>query len=174
MNEDDIAFYRSLELKERDRQLLRAIKDNGGEWSPGRVVRYLGGITSARGHSILRKLIAHGYLEPVRPRAYTCRMRKDAPEIDPPLASPEVLPWEDLLGSVYLYISWYHTTRQLTTEQREMFADAVDRAFMARQIADGEEPRPVAQRWWRDDFCLHCLRIMKGMQVKHPDDGCQN
>jgi len=58
----------------------------------------------------------------------------------------------DLLASIWLYVGWRSATRSLTIEQRELWADAVDADVMAGQIEDGEEPRPVAERWWRDDF----------------------
>lgn len=57
----------------------------------------------------------------------------------------------ELLGSIWLYVSWRQVTKPLTTEQKELWADAVDADVMAAQAADGEEPRPVADRWWRDD-----------------------
>lgn len=57
-----------------------------------------------------------------------------------------------LLGSIWLYVSWRYVTKQLTTEQKEAWADAVDAWSMAMQVDDGEEPRAVAERWWRDDF----------------------
>lgn len=57
----------------------------------------------------------------------------------------------DLLGSIWLYVGWRSATRSLTTEQRELWADAVDAKVRARQIEDGEDPHPVAERWWRDD-----------------------
>jgi hypothetical protein len=60
-------------------------------------------------------------------------------------------PYEDLLASLWLYINWYFVTRQLTTPQKELFADAVD-AFHARANAEdpGNDAQPV-ERWWRDD-----------------------
>jgi DNA-binding transcriptional regulator PaaX len=56
----------------------------------------------------------------------------------------------ELLGSIWLYVKWHFVTKQLTTPQKELFADAVDAISRARQIEDGEEPRSVADRWWRD------------------------
>lgn len=58
----------------------------------------------------------------------------------------------DLLGSIWLYVKWRYVTKQLTTEQKELWADAVDAKARQQQIEDGEELRPVAERWWRDDF----------------------
>ena len=58
----------------------------------------------------------------------------------------------ELLGSIWLYVKWRHVTKQLTTEQKELWADAVDAEARQRQIEEGEEQRAVAERWWRDDF----------------------
>lgn len=66
-------------------------------------------------------------------------------------AHEEVEQLQDLLGSIWLYVNWRYVTKQLTTGQKELWADAVDADVMAGQIEDGEEPRPVADRWWRDD-----------------------
>jgi hypothetical protein len=58
--------------------------------------------------------------------------------------------YEDLLASLWLYIPWRFVTSQLTTPQKELFADALD-AFHAR--ANAEDPDLDAQpvdRWWKD------------------------
>jgi hypothetical protein len=52
----------------------------------------------------------------------------------------------ETLGSIWLYVKWRYVTGKLTTEQRELWADAVD-AF-----GDPEDRGPKAERWWRDDF----------------------
>lgn len=57
----------------------------------------------------------------------------------------------DLLCSIWLYVGWRSVTRSLTTEQKELWANVVDAELRKLQIEDGEEPRPVADRWWRDD-----------------------
>lgn len=57
--------------------------------------------------------------------------------------------YEDLLGSIWLYIKWQYVTKQLTTVQKEMFADAVD-ASSRRLNEDDEGWTPVAERWWQD------------------------
>lgn len=54
--------------------------------------------------------------------------------------------YQDLLGCVWLYIKWQYVTKQLTTEQKELFADAVD-AWSLR-LNDGGESTKV-ERWWR-------------------------
>jgi len=59
-------------------------------------------------------------------------------------------PYEDLLASIWLYIPWQYVTKQLTTPQKEMFADAID-ASHARSDAQESEPEPhPVERWWRD------------------------
>lgn len=58
--------------------------------------------------------------------------------------------YQDLLGAIWLYIPWHYVTKQLTTEQKELFADAVD-GCSGRMNADepGINLHP-ADRWWRD------------------------
>lgn len=50
----------------------------------------------------------------------------------------------DTLGAIWLYVKWRYVTGKLTTEQRELWAAAVD--------AFGEPQDGKAERWWRDDF----------------------
>jgi len=45
----------------------------------------------------------------------------------------------ELLGSIWLYVKWHYVTKQLTTEQKNLWADAID--------ATGE-PGTKAERWW--------------------------
>jgi hypothetical protein len=63
---------------------------------------------------------------------------------------PAICDFQDLLGNISLYIPWEFVTKQLTTEQKELFADAVD-AWSAR-LNDGDPDwvSPMS-RWWRDD-----------------------
>lgn len=58
--------------------------------------------------------------------------------------------FEDLLGCISLYVSWPFVTKQLTTEQKELFADAHD-AWQARLHADDPDVGELApaDRWWR-------------------------
>lgn len=65
-------------------------------------------------------------------RAVTAERERDAA-----VAQRDAL--AEVLHSVWLYIDWRYVTKQLTTEQKNLFADAVD--------AHSEEP-PVADRWW--------------------------
>jgi hypothetical protein len=65
-------------------------------------------------------------------------------------AVPAQRAYEDLLASLWLYINWRFVTKQLTTEQKELFADAVD-ASHARANADDPDLGPYSvERWWRD------------------------
>lgn len=53
-----------------------------------------------------------------------------------------------LLGSIWLYVSWRYITRQLTTEQKELWADTVE--AWSQQLNAGRHPDPVVvDRWWR-------------------------
>lgn len=62
----------------------------------------------------------------------------------------------DTLATIWLYVSWPYVTRKLTTEQKELWADAVD-AF--------GEPGPKAVRWWRDGA------LDDGRRLVRIDDG---
>lgn len=53
--------------------------------------------------------------------------------------------YRELLGDIWLYINWRYVTKQLTTEQKELWADVVDRF--------GEEADAKADRWWQSQPC---------------------
>lgn len=53
--------------------------------------------------------------------------------------------------SAYLHIKWKYVTKQMTTEEKEAFADACDRAAEHAAREDGNKPHLVP-RWWRDDY----------------------
>lgn len=63
---------------------------------------------------------------------------------------PYTAPFEDLLASIWLYIDWRYVTRQLTTPQKNLLADAIDASH--RRTAAGEGPAyglsALADRWW--------------------------
>jgi hypothetical protein len=71
-----------------------------------------------------------------------------AREILDAAALPLAEPYENLLGDIHLYIRWRWVTSQLTKEQKELWADAVE-AWSARLNAGTEETK-TADRWWRD------------------------
>lgn len=50
----------------------------------------------------------------------------------------------ETLGAIWSYVDWRYVTGKLTTEQRELWADAVD-AF------GGGPENGKAERWWRED-----------------------
>lgn len=54
--------------------------------------------------------------------------------------------YQDLLSSIWLYVSWRYVTKQLTTEQKELWADAVDKVSA---LHDPDDPVKV-DRWWAD------------------------
>lgn len=59
--------------------------------------------------------------------------------------------FENLLGTISLHVNWRSITRYMTTEQRELFADAVD-AWSRRLNADDPDELDRQPRWWRGDF----------------------
>lgn len=70
------------ELPTRRSALLTAIQREGGDWSPLRARTALVSagynVESNRAHEIMKTLAAHGYLEQVRPRAHTYRLKTEA------------------------------------------------------------------------------------------------
>jgi hypothetical protein len=71
-------------------------------------------------------------------------------EVDMRIGEALAEPYEDLLSSLWLYINWRFVTKQLTTEQKDLFADAID-TYHARANEDDPDlgALPV-ERWWRD------------------------
>jgi hypothetical protein len=58
--------------------------------------------------------------------------------------------YRELLGSIWLYVDWRYVTKQLTTEQKNLWADAVD------TTGDPDFREPKAERWWdRQCSCGH-------------------
>jgi hypothetical protein len=65
------------------------------------------------------------------------------PTTDPaPAAADPTAPYRELLGAIWLYVDWRYLTKQMTTEQKELWADAVD--------AFAEPQEGKAERWWRE------------------------
>ena len=52
---------------------------------------------------------------------------------------------ERILGTLWLYVDWYYCTKQLTTAEKEVWADAVD----AWSSELNGQPEAFAERWWR-------------------------
>lgn len=65
------------------------------------------------------------------------------------LVPPKPTEEQFILASIYLYVSWRYVTKQLTTEQKNMWADAVDAVHRWYTYLDGEEYEPI-ERWWED------------------------
>jgi len=70
-------------IPERQAQLLAAIRRDGGDWSPMRACDQLRidghVVTRERAQQIMKQLAERGYLEPIRPRAYTYRLVTSQP-----------------------------------------------------------------------------------------------
>lgn len=61
---------------------------------------------------------------------------------------PEAIDIGDLLHSIWLHVDWRYVTKQLTTDQKEFFADSVE-AFSHR-ANEGAPGEPLSMdRWWR-------------------------
>jgi hypothetical protein len=56
----------------------------------------------------------------------------------------------DLLHCLWLYLRWRFVTTRLTTEQKILFADAIDESSRR----NGEDP--IAERWWDWPSCEIC------------------
>ncbi|MEV4009837.1 hypothetical protein AB0J35_05005 [Nonomuraea angiospora] len=61
----------------------------------------------------------------------------------PHIRADERRQFEDLLGAVWLYIGRRYVTKQLTTEQKNLFADAVDAYWRRSDASEVEEFTPV-------------------------------
>ena len=82
-------------------------------------------------------------LDPSTAEILSCGKETDAEEREPGSGddlSAQLARYRDLLGSIWLYVNWRHVTTQLTTEQKELWADAVD--------ACGEAGDSPVDRWW--------------------------
>lgn len=54
---------------------------------------------------------------------------------------------EELLAAIWLYVKWRYVTKQLTTEQKNLWADAVEKVSERHHPGEGAK----ADRWWQDD-----------------------
>lgn len=66
----------------------------------------------------------------------------------------------DLLGAIWLYVDWRYVTRQLTTEQKTLWADAVD------VFGDEADHGAKADRWWELLPCGH-TRAEAERSIRH-------
>lgn len=65
------------------------------------------------------------------------------------LVPPKPTDEQFLLAAIYLYVSWQSITKKLTTEQKNMWADAVDAVHRWYAFIDGEPYDPIP-RWWEE------------------------
>jgi hypothetical protein len=71
-------------------------------------------------------------------------------EVDMRIGEALAEPYEDLLSSLWLYINWRWITKQLTTEQKDLFADAIDAEHARANEDDPNLGALPVERWWRD------------------------
>lgn len=74
---------------------------------------------------------------------FVAATRFDADEMLP--RDSEIAALEDLICALWLYVGWKYVTEKLTTEQRDLFADVIDR-YHLREFPDDYVP---TDRWWR-------------------------
>lgn len=72
---------------------------------------------------------------------------QDFADFNETIADRDCSTMDSACHSVWLRVKWRWLTWQMTTEEKEAFADAVDRA--GDVLADGESRLPV-DRWWRE------------------------
>lgn len=53
--------------------------------------------------------------------------------------------YKELLASIWLYVKWHYVTKQLTTEQKNLWADAIDEVSERNHPGDGTK----VERWWQ-------------------------
>lgn len=68
--------------------------------------------------------------------------------------------YQDLLGAIWLYVDWRYVTKQLTTEQKNLWADAVD------VFGDEADHGAKADRWWEQLPCGH-TRAEAERSIRH-------
>lgn len=100
--------------------------------------------------------------EPAAARVRTTDTEPAGPDVladdtqRPPLAtSPAyVAALEDLLTTLMLYVAWRPTTRPLTTEQKNIWADLIDAEHAWRDQQEGtagtDRSYGLVDRWWQD------------------------
>lgn len=54
--------------------------------------------------------------------------------------------YRELLADIWLYVKWRYVTGKLTTEQRELWADAIETVSERNHPGEGA----TADRWWRE------------------------
>lgn len=52
--------------------------------------------------------------------------------------------YREILHCIWLYVNWHYVTKQLTTEQKNLWANAIDLCSRA----DHPGAAAVAERWW--------------------------
>lgn len=63
---------------------------------------------------------------------------------------------KEVLQSIWLYADWRYVTSQLTTAQRDFWADVIDENHIQQDIEEGtlgtKHSYGPVERWWADDF----------------------
>lgn len=62
------------------------------------------------------------------------------------VVQPTLADHEDVLHAIWLYVAWHWVSKQLATEQKELWADAIE---AASHRLEPDDPLKI-DRWWRD------------------------
>jgi len=71
-------------------------------------------------------------------------------EVDMRIGAAIARSFQGLLAAIWLYVDWGWLTRQLTTTQKDLWADAIDAYHARASMADPDLNALPADRWWRD------------------------
>ena len=74
--------------------------------------------------------------------------KKETPGYKAPPTTTQLL--DAVLHSVWLHGNWHFLTSKMTTEEKEAFADAVERYSARMNAEDGDLGDLDVGRWWRD------------------------
>jgi hypothetical protein len=79
----------------------------------------------------------------------------------------EVDAYKDMLGQLWLYVDWRYVTKQLETEHKERWAQAVEAWSRA---LNPDDPDPVhVDRWW---LCPTCGVSIRAKLEDGPHEHC--
>lgn len=130
----------------------------GATTTPEHAAEHGGGVGPTETAVLVPKPVVDALSQPLRDEDDLDRYIREQAAASPEFAAEfvkaehaaQIRALQDLLGCVWLYISWPHVTRQLTTEQKELFADSVDASCERIAEMDGRIGAPGhADRWWR-------------------------
>lgn len=144
------AHHTDAERAEAEARLLNARSDKLR--ADARAARsHAEAVTSHAAVAEVRRLCEMTIRESVR--ADAIQQARDTLAVIDSITGREPLPGDAAWGSVWLHGDWKWLTKNMTTAERELAADAVARWSAALNADDNdlEAGEPDGLRWWRDD-----------------------